>query len=123
MKKLALILLPLLLLGSSCDTTTISTHPTQIPVVQTQQEQPVSSDFKSRTLQDLLEQAQKDTTATFDAAPNGYYENTYGNQVPRPYKAPAIPAGASARCRDGSYSFSQSRRGTCSHHGGVSVWY
>lgn len=30
--------------------------------------------------------------------------------------------GASARCRDGSYSYSQHRRGTCSHHGGVSAW-
>lgn len=34
----------------------------------------------------------------------------------------AIPTGATAECRDGSYSFSQHRRGTCSHHGGVSTW-
>jgi hypothetical protein len=34
----------------------------------------------------------------------------------------ASPAGASARCRDGTYSYSRSRRGTCSHHGGVAVW-
>jgi hypothetical protein len=27
-----------------------------------------------------------------------------------------------ARCRDGSYSYSAHRRGTCSHHGGVAVW-
>lgn len=27
-----------------------------------------------------------------------------------------------ARCRDGSLSYSQSRQGTCSHHGGVSTW-
>jgi hypothetical protein len=32
------------------------------------------------------------------------------------------PSGATARCRDGSYSFSQHRSGTCSHHGGVAVW-
>ncbi len=32
------------------------------------------------------------------------------------------PAGATAQCRDGSYSFSASRRGTCSHHGGVAQW-
>lgn len=57
------------------------------------------------------------------SAPNGTYTNTYGNEVPRPYYAPSIPVGASAKCRDGSYSFSQSRRGTCSHHGGVSTWY
>src|SRR5262249_33210025 len=27
-----------------------------------------------------------------------------------------------ARCRDGSYSYSAHRRGTCSHHGGVAIW-
>ncbi len=32
------------------------------------------------------------------------------------------PAGASAKCRDGSYSFSKSRRGTSSGHGGVASW-
>ncbi len=33
-----------------------------------------------------------------------------------------VPAGATAECRDGSYSFSQHRNGTCSWHGGVSTW-
>ena len=32
------------------------------------------------------------------------------------------PAGATARCRDGTYSFSQHRSGTCSDHGGVAAW-
>ncbi|MFE0194143.1 DUF3761 domain-containing protein [Streptomyces sp. NPDC058989] len=32
------------------------------------------------------------------------------------------PAGATAQCNDGSYSYSAHRRGTCSHHGGVAVW-
>jgi len=32
------------------------------------------------------------------------------------------PAGATARCRDGTYSFSKHRSGTCSHHGGVATW-
>ncbi|BBL75989.1 DUF3761 domain-containing protein [Methylomagnum ishizawai] len=31
------------------------------------------------------------------------------------------PPGASAKCGNGSYSFSQHRRGICSHHGGVGV--
>lgn len=35
----------------------------------------------------------------------------------------AVPLGASAQCRDGSYSFSLHYRGTCSHHGGVSKWF
>ena len=32
------------------------------------------------------------------------------------------PTGATARCRDGTYSFSRHRSGTCSHHGGVATW-
>ncbi len=36
---------------------------------------------------------------------------------------PAQSSGASAKCRDGTLSYSQNRRGTCSHHGGVSIWY
>jgi len=55
--------------------------------------------------------------------PNGTYVNTAGNTVCSPYSAPSTPAGATAQCRDGTYSFSQSRSGTCSHHGGVSVWF
>jgi hypothetical protein len=50
------------------------------------------------------------------------YINSRGNCVHRPVRADRAPAGASARCRDGTYSFSQSRRGTCSHHGGVAEW-
>jgi hypothetical protein len=52
-----------------------------------------------------------------------YYTNAYGERVHRPtFSESGPPAGASAQCRDGSYSFSQSRRGTCSHHGGVARW-
>jgi Protein of unknown function (DUF3761) len=32
------------------------------------------------------------------------------------------PLGATARCGDGTYSFCQDRRGTCSHHHGVAEW-
>lgn len=36
--------------------------------------------------------------------------------------ASAPPPGATAQCRDGTYSFSQHHSGTCSHHGGVARW-
>jgi uncharacterized protein DUF3761 len=39
-----------------------------------------------------------------------------------PAAAGGPPPGASARCRDGTYSYSRHRSGTCSHHGGVAVW-
>lgn len=50
------------------------------------------------------------------------YRNVDGRCVHRPMKAPAAPSGATAKCRDGTYSFSQHRQGTCSHHGGVAQW-
>ncbi len=37
-------------------------------------------------------------------------------------RAGSPPAGATALCRDGTYSFSQTHSGTCSHHGGVASW-
>lgn len=56
------------------------------------------------------------------SCPNGTYVNSAGNTVCSPYQSPSAPAGATARCVDGTYSFSQSRSGTCSHHGGVAQW-
>lgn len=53
---------------------------------------------------------------------DNYYTNSAGNEVHSPAYSESIPVGASAKCRDGTYSFSQSRRGTCSHHGGVASW-
>jgi hypothetical protein len=32
------------------------------------------------------------------------------------------PAGATAKCKDGTYSKSQHHSGTCSSHGGVAEW-
>jgi len=33
------------------------------------------------------------------------------------------PRGATAKCKDGTYSYSAHFRGTCSHHRGVRYWY
>src|SRR2546428_5676792 len=44
-------------------------------------------------------------------------QNVAQGQEPRP-----SPRRATARCRDGTYSFSKHRSGTCSHHGGVATW-
>ena len=50
------------------------------------------------------------------------YVNSRGHCVRRPVHAYSAPAGASAKCRDDTYSFSESRRGTCPGHGGVASW-
>lgn len=47
------------------------------------------------------------------------YTNVDGNHINSPS---SDPAGASAQCADGTYSYSAHRQGTCSHHGGVARW-
>ncbi len=54
--------------------------------------------------------------------PIKYYTNSSGMRVQSPTYYNSQPVGATALCRDGTYSFSQNRRGTCSHHGGVARW-
>jgi hypothetical protein len=53
---------------------------------------------------------------------NGTYVNGHGQKVERPENCSSAPQGATAQCRDGTYSFSRTRRGTCSHHGRVAKW-
>jgi hypothetical protein len=43
--------------------------------------------------------------------------------APAPAPDPGHPAGATAQCNDGSYSFAAHHQGACSHHGGVAVFY
>jgi hypothetical protein len=52
----------------------------------------------------------------------GTYRNRDGQLVSRPETCSSTPSGATAQCRDGTYSFSLHRSGTCSHHGGVAKW-
>ncbi|HTB48660.1 MAG TPA: DUF3761 domain-containing protein [Verrucomicrobiae bacterium] len=56
------------------------------------------------------------------SCPNGTYVNSDGSTVCSPYSSSTVPAGATAQCVDGTYSFSQHRSGTCSDHGGVATW-
>jgi hypothetical protein len=52
------------------------------------------------------------------------YTNRDGNTVHAPARSLSgkAPEGATARCRDATYSFSRHRSGTCSRHGGVADW-
>ena len=62
--------------------------------------------------------APKQTPITY--CENGTYTNVDGNKVCRP--STNNTGGATAICKDGTYSYSQHRSGTCSHHGGVRTW-
>jgi len=55
---------------------------------------------------------------------HGHYLNKRGQSVHSPAhtKSGEVPKGASAQCRDGTFSFSRTHRGTCSRHGGVARW-
>ncbi|MDE2106614.1 MAG: DUF3761 domain-containing protein [Patescibacteria group bacterium] len=55
---------------------------------------------------------------------HSHYTNKSGHSVHSPAhsKNGGTPQGATAKCADGTFSFSQHHRGTCSHHGGVANW-
>jgi Protein of unknown function (DUF3761) len=50
------------------------------------------------------------------------YLNRYLHRRHVPSRSPEMPKSATARCRDGYYSFSEHRPGTCSGHCGVAQW-
>jgi hypothetical protein len=77
---------------------------------------------KERQEREEQEKHEKESRPPPAECPNGTYENSAGNIVCNPYSSPEQPEGASAECEDGTYSFSESRSGTCSHHGGVKRW-
>lgn len=57
----------------------------------------------------------------------GYYMTSGGSSVPRPcgnWHTDPVPQGATARCNDGTYSFSRHPhyQGTCSYHAGVASY-
>lgn len=76
------------------------------------------SDSTSTSPNNTSRPRRSDSTRTSDRT----YTNVDGERVPSPVFTDSVPAGATAQCRDGSYSFSRHRRGTCSHHGGVARW-
>ncbi|MDB4984692.1 MAG: hypothetical protein JWM20_871 [Patescibacteria group bacterium] len=55
-------------------------------------------------------------------AKSSYYTNSSHVKVHVPTWEQRVPVGATAQCRDRSYSYSQHRRGTCSGHKGVASW-
>ncbi|TDR72018.1 DUF3761 domain-containing protein [Paludibacterium purpuratum] len=66
-----------------------------------------------------------DTANQSQLVEQGSYNNVDGQTVHKPAhsKSGKRPDGATAKCGDGTYSFSQHHRGTCSRHGGVAEWF
>lgn len=61
-------------------------------------------------------------TPTVYVAPQ-YQQTQTNTQTYQNTQTNTVPYGATALCADGTYSYSQHRSGTCSHHGGVAQWY
>ena len=123
MKRFFIGLLGLLFVGAGCVPTTVPT-PAVVPI-QPVHEQAAPEIAVPTVPSPVIQKhvpAPVPVAPSVPIAPNGTYTNVDGNEVPSPYYAPSAPAGASAECRDGTYSFSQHRSGTCSHHGGVAEW-
>jgi hypothetical protein len=57
-----------------------------------------------------------------EAAPEIWYGSYSGTSGSATASTSNSPAGATAQCNDGTYSYSRHRSGTCSHHGGVARW-
>lgn len=82
----------------------------------------VYSVYKPKTTTVANQQPRSKTVAAVPQGPIKHYTNSEGYKVQSPTRYSSAPAGATAVCRDGTYSFSRNKRGTCSHHGGVAYW-
>lgn len=102
-------------------TVTLSPSPTPIPT----SIPPHKATIYIVPTQTTVQPTQATTTQSQGLSNNKYYTNSSGNEVHSPAysKNGSVPAGATAKCVDGIYSFSQHRSGTCSGHGGVAQWY
>jgi hypothetical protein len=60
--------------------------------------------------------------ATTAAAPAAAKSSTASKSAPTSPASNTDPTGATAKCKDGTYSKSQHHSGTCSSHGGVAEW-
>ena len=56
------------------------------------------------------------------ACNHSYYVNSSGHRVHSPSCGQKGEGRPHAVCRDGSISYSEHHRGTCSRHGGVASW-
>lgn len=128
MKKILLLLSFSLLLSGCTANYDVPTQPVQPykeypAIVETIKEQPITNKAVVPSASDSVGQQIKDETDNSNLSNDNSYINVDGNEIHSPAYANSIPPGASAICRDGTYSFSQHRQGTCSGHGGVATWY
>jgi hypothetical protein len=87
------------------------------PGVSSQKSSKATSKSKAKT-----EKTEKADKADKKESKGKTYTNKNGQKVKSPTRSTTPPKNASAKCKDGTYSFSKHSRGTCSGHGGVDSW-
>jgi len=81
-----------------------------------------SASWSQATQQSTTTQNATTQTSSTTTHHHHTYTNSSGQTVKSPEHSSTVPVDATAKCADGTYSFSKHHRGTCSHHGGVSQW-
>ena len=91
------------------------------------------AETKSDAKADTKTEVKADTKASKSAAKAEKAEDKATNKAAKTASAPVAtaakttasntdPTGATAKCKDGTYSHAATHRGACSRHGGVSEW-
>ncbi|GAC1299811.1 MAG: hypothetical protein NVS9B2_05240 [Steroidobacteraceae bacterium] len=62
------------------------------------------------------------SSAAASVAPAAAKQSTASKSAPAETASNTDPSGATAKCKDGTYSKSQHHSGSCSKHGGVAEW-
>jgi len=81
-----------------------------------------SASWTQTTQNTTTQNSTAQTSSTTTTHHHHTYTNSSGQTVKSPEHSNTVPSDATAKCADGTYSFSKHHRGTCSHHGGVSQW-
>lgn len=125
MKNITKVFLGLIAIGGVVFVSSLNTIPsvTPVPSYETLNSNSVVSNSLVQPQSGLSTLPTLPTTQQDSGLSNdNHYINVDGNSIHSPAYSNSVPVGATAQCRDGTYSFSQHRRGTCSHHGGVTQW-
>ncbi len=82
----------------------------------------VQKPSKSKPALDAPTSAPATAATPAAAAPAAAKSSTVSKSAPTATASNTDPTGATAKCKDGTYSKSHHHSGTCSHHGGVAEW-
>ena len=117
-----------MLVGGIASACSPDTNPPSQPVITTTTDAPPTTTSAPAPVTTIpapppvTEAPQEQVTQAAPDCGSDSYVNSDGQCVHDPVTADSPPAGATAKCNDGTYSFSKHHSGTCSGHHGVAEW-